>query len=86
MAQAGQKDHEAPIRRFAMVVVTEAEDAAAAHDELSAHLTHDGRCVDVGAPCPLGPAQRYETTEIRLVVDGETAVTVPVSPRSRSLS
>lgn len=82
MAQA-KLDHETSMRRFATVVVTEAESAARAHDELSVHLARDERCVDVGAPCPVGPAEDYETTAIHLEADGEIVVTVPAPLRSR---
>ena len=73
-------EHQASKRRFAMVVIVKAEDAMTARRELSTSLAGDDRCIDVGAPCPVGPAQAYETIEIHLMADEETAVTVPSSP------
>lgn len=86
MALGRARPKEVPMRCFAMVVITKAENAAQAQRDLNAYLSQNESCVDVGNACPLGPAKKYETTEIRLKADGEMAVTVPVSPLSRSAS
>lgn len=66
------------MRHFAMVVITEANDAAEAHADLGSYLSQNERCVHIGEACPMSPAEKYETTEIRLEADGEMAVTAPV--------
>ena len=68
------------LRRFAVVVIAEAEDAVDARKNLEALLSRGGSRLNIGDACPVGPAGRYETIEIRMTVDGELAVAVPEHP------
>lgn len=70
---------ETPTRRWALVVVVEADDADAAYTRLD-DLTLDAGCRDVvylGDACPMIPATEYKTEQIRLLADGEIAYTAP---------
>lgn len=75
--------------RYAMVIVVKAPDIHAAHTEVRATLetylpalvepeAPEVEPVYVGDPCPIGPADEYETEQIRLRADGEIAYTAPL--------
>lgn len=64
-------------RRFAIVVVTEPTDLESLRLGLCEEL---GRATSIGwvsEPCPVGPAATYEVIELRMMVDGNWAVTGP---------
>jgi hypothetical protein len=62
-----------------MVVIAEGLGSEDARERLRTRLSSDEAFVFVGEACPVGPAAKYETTEIHLRADGELAVTVPVA-------
>lgn len=65
------------IRRFAVVLVAEATDAEALRGGLCRELKAATSTAWVSDPCPIGPAETYEVTEIRMAADGDLAVTGP---------
>lgn len=68
-----------PQRRWAMVVVVEANNADAAYNRLD-DLTLDAGCRDVvylGDPCPMCLADGYDTDGILMLADGEKVTTAP---------
>lgn len=66
-------------RRFAVVVVVEAVDVEAARVGAKTALDCVHAPVWASDPCPVGPAEVYELTEIRLTADGELLVSAPAS-------
>lgn len=77
---SGGRKQRRRLRRFALVVIVEAPDARAAWRLMDkARDGGTGGPVWISDPCPVGPASAYEITEIRLLADGDLAVTVPLA-------
>lgn len=74
-----------PVRRFAVLVITEAADGASAAKFVRAHLHSEQQLVWLGNAGPIGPATHYELIEVRLLEDGDPVVTGPEALSSGDL-
>jgi len=70
-------DPDGALRRFAVVVITEAPSAEEAKRLLELRLAEKARIIWLADAAPVGPAKKYELAELRLFEDGEGVVTGP---------
>lgn len=67
------------MKRFAIVLIVEAEDEEVAMRTVqeAADVSYPERFVYIGDPCSVGPAAEYETEAIHLTADGELVFAAP---------